>query len=39
MTPFEAQFGRPPPQIPKYEEGTGTIHEVDICLTNRDAVL
>ena len=39
MTPFEALYGRPPPEIPKYQDGTSAVNEVDLMLRSRNKVM
>ena len=39
MIPFEALYGRPPLEIPKYQDGASTVNEVDLMLRSRDKVL
>lgn len=39
MTPFQALYGRLPPTIPLYHEGSSSVHEVDQNLLSRDALL
>lgn len=39
MSPFQALYGRPPPTIPPYHTGGSLVNEVDIQLTNQDALL
>jgi hypothetical protein len=39
MTPFEAVFGRPPPNMVSYDAGTTTVAQVDDALTSRDSIL
>ena len=39
MTPFQALYGRLPPQIPIYHNGMSPVHEVDQSLEARDELL
>jgi hypothetical protein len=39
MTPFEAVFGRPPPNMVGYDADTTTVAQVDDALTSRDSIL
>ena len=39
MTPFQALYGRLPPQIPSYHNGMSPVHEVDQSLEARDELL
>jgi hypothetical protein len=39
MTPFEAVFERPPPNMVGYDAGTTTVAQVDDALTSRDSIL
>ena len=39
MTPFQALYGRLPPSIPLYTEGTSPVHAVDQQLFHHDALL
>ncbi|RVW71121.1 Transposon Tf2-12 polyprotein [Vitis vinifera] len=39
MTPFQALFGRPPPIIPAYTQGSTSIQALDEALVERDALL
>ena len=39
MTPFKALFGRPPPIIPAYTQGSTSIQALDEALVERDALL
>ena len=39
MTPFQALYGRPPPTIPLYVEGSYAVNEVDKQLATKDALL
>ena len=39
MTPFQALYGRLPPQIPNYHNGMSPVHEVDQSLEARDELL
>lgn len=39
MSPFQAFYGRLPPLIPAYSEGTFPEHEVDQALLTRDELL
>ncbi|MCI55525.1 retrotransposable element Tf2 155 kDa protein type 3, partial [Trifolium medium] len=38
-TPFEVTFGKPPPTIPQYLEGTSSIAAVDELLETREIML
>lgn len=39
MTPFQAVYGRPPPQVSMYLPGTSAVRTVDVLLQDRDALL
>lgn len=39
MTPFEALYGYPPPQIPPYLPGSSAVQEVDTQLRDRDTLI
>ncbi|KAH9704605.1 hypothetical protein KPL70_011534 [Citrus sinensis] len=39
MTPFLALYGRKPPTLPMYHEGSSPVHEVDQALLTRDELL
>ena len=39
MTPYQALYGRPPPTLPEYFDGTTPVHEVDQALLHRDELL
>lgn len=39
MTPFQELYGRLPPTLPSYQEGTTTVNKVDLQLINRDELL
>jgi len=39
MTPFQALYGRPPPTIPHYHEGSCSVYEVDQSLASLDELL
>ncbi|KAA8544712.1 hypothetical protein F0562_019441 [Nyssa sinensis] len=39
MTPFQALYGRTPPTMPSYMAGVSPVHEIDLQLVDRDALL
>ena len=39
MTPYQALYGRPPPTIPDYLEGTTQVHDVEQNFINREELL
>ncbi|CAM8903380.1 unnamed protein product [Rhodiola kirilowii] len=39
MTPFEAVYGRPPPSVLKYIQGSGNLETVDNWLARRETII
>ncbi|PRQ41877.1 putative nucleotidyltransferase, Ribonuclease H [Rosa chinensis] len=39
MSPYQALYGIPPPQVRKYVPGSTAVHQVDLVLRNRDELL